>query len=435
MGTGKTQSVLWAADWLMRQSKEPFRVLIVCPLSVMQRVWADAIFKSFLGRRTVEILHGTEKERLEKLSLKADFSIINFHGVDTGVKTRKKFEIGGFAKALMGRDDIKLVVIDEASAYKDGTTKRHRVAQHVIARRPYLWLLTGTPTPNAPTDAYGLAKLINNAFGKSFKSFRLETMQQVTDFKWVPRRDGYEKAGALLTPSIRFDIKDVWDAPELVTQQRQVDLTAEQDRLMKDLKRDLQMTLKAGQPITAANEVAARTKFLQISLGAIYDAGHQAHAVDARPRLAELEDVLEQAPGKWLVFAPFTAVVDNLHAHFKKKYNCAVVNGAVGQKERSQIFSAFQADSDDFRGIIADPGTMAHGLDLWMGRTAIWYGPTDKAELYAQANKRLHRPGQKFPVSIVQIVSNKLEIEIFRRLENNLSLQGTLLDMAKRGEL
>jgi SNF2 family DNA or RNA helicase len=70
-----------------------------------------------------------------------------------------------------------------------------------------------------------------------------------------------------------------------------------------------------------------------------------------------------------------------------------------------------------------------------MAQTVVWLGPTDKAELYVQANKRAHRPGQKFPVVIVQIVATELEREIFRRLENNLSLQGALLDAIKRGEL
>ena len=52
-----------------------------------------------------------------------------------------------------------------------------------------------------------------------------------------------------------------------------------------------------------------------------------------------------------------------------------------------------------------------------------------------QANKRAHRPGQKYPVTVVQIVSNNLEREIFRRLESNESMQGALLDAVRRGEL
>src|SRR5882757_3024931 len=48
MGTMKTISTLWASDYLMRQH-EPgtFRALIVAPLSTLERVWANAIFKNF----------------------------------------------------------------------------------------------------------------------------------------------------------------------------------------------------------------------------------------------------------------------------------------------------------------------------------------------------------------------------------------------------
>jgi SNF2 family DNA or RNA helicase len=78
---------------------------------------------------------------------------------------------------------------------------------------------------------------------------------------------------------------------------------------------------------------------------------------------------------------------------------------------------------------------MAHGLDLFMAQTVVWYGATDKTELYLQANKRAHRPGQKYPVTIVQLVSTALEREIYRRLESNEGLQGLLLEMVREGKL
>lgn len=364
----------------------------------------------------------------------ADFYIINPDGVGIGAHTRKRFELDGFSRQLAARPDIRIAVVDEASAYKDASTKRHRIARLVFGKKPYLFLLTGTPTPNAPTDAHGLAKLVNNAFGKSRNTLRSETMIQVSNFIWKPQRDGYEKARRLLTPSIRFDIRDVWDGPEMTTQQREVPLTPAQQKMMTDLKRDLQLVVKSGQTVTAANEAAARQKFLQVSAGAVYDASHKAHLIDAAPRLAELRDVIEQAPGKLLLFSGLTSIVELLYRELKDKHECAIVNGNVTQHQRAEIFRAFQ-DDENPRILIADPGTMAHGLDLWAARTVVWYGPTDKTELYLQANRRAHRPGQKFPVTVVQLVSNKLEIEIFRRLETNTTLQGVLLDLVRKGEL
>ena len=436
MGTGKTNAVLWAADWLMRKyPKGSCRALLITPLSILQRVWGDAIFKNFLGNRTYEILHGTAEQRLSALERDADFYIVNFDGVGTGAHTRKRLELDGFSKALADRADIRIAIVDEASAYKDSTTKRHRLARLVFGQKEYLWLLSGTPTANAPTDAYGLAKLVNNAHGKSFTNFKLDTMYQAfpNSFKWLPKKDGYDKARKLLQPSIRFDIKDVWDAPELTTQQREVPLTDQQKKLMADLKRDFVVRVKSGEPISAANEAAARQKFIQISLGAIYDASHKSHLLDAKPRMEELKAVIREAPGKILIFAPLTSIVNLLYKELSD-WSREIVNGDVGQKERNRIFSDFQSGAEP-RLLIADSRTMAHGLNLWMAQTVVWYGPVDSAELYLQANKRAHRPGQKFPVTVVQLVSNLLEREIYRRLETNTSLQGALLDIVRKGEL
>jgi SNF2 family DNA or RNA helicase len=436
MGTGKTNAVLWAADWLMRKyPKGTCRALIVAPLSILQRVWGDAIFRNFLGNRSYQILHGTAEQRLSALARDADFYIVNFDGVGTGAHTKKRLELAGFSRALADRTDIRIAIVDEASAYKDSTTKRHRIARLVFGQKEYLWCLSGTPTANGPVDAFGIAKLVNNAFGRSFTNFRLDTMYQPFpgSFKWIPKKDGYDKARKLLSPSIRFDIKDVWDGPEITTQQREVPLTDQQKKLMADLKRDFVVKVKSGESISMPNEAAARQKFIQISLGAIYDNDHDIHLLDAKPRLEEMKAVIREAPGKLLIFAPLTSVVNLLYKELDV-WSREIVNGNTSSKDRARIFQDFQQSADP-RLLIADPGTMAHGLDLFMAQTVVWYGATDKTELYLQANKRAHRPGQKHPVTVVQIVSNALEREIYRRLETNTTMQGALLDIVRKGEL
>jgi SNF2 family DNA or RNA helicase len=432
MGTMKTQSTIWAADWLMRQSPG-FKALIICPLSIMESIWANSIFRSFLDRRKFQVLHGTEKSRITGLAKDADFYIVNPDGISVGAEIvhRRGVQLGGFAKALADRKDIRLVVVDEASCYKDGTTNRHRIARQVI-RRDYLWLLTGTPTPNAPTDAYGLAYMVNNAFGKAFTRFREETMYRATQYKWVPRRDGYDQARALLTPAIRFDIKDVWDGPEETTQQVCPELTVPQQKYMKELKDELTIEL-GGKPVDAINEASFRNKFLQISAGAVYDRDHIAHYIDSVPRLKVLQEVIEHSGGKVVVFAGLTSIVDLLYQKFYKLLPCEIVNGHTPHKKRTQIFHAFQ-NEDAPKVLFADPGTMAHGIELFQARCVVWYTPTDKNEHYTQGNKRVHRPGQTHPVTIVQIASNKLEKEIFKRLETQTSLQGALLDMVRKGD-
>jgi SNF2 family DNA or RNA helicase len=435
-GTMKTMAALWAADWLMRQHpKGSFRALIVAPLSILERTWVDAIADNLLGRRTFDVLHGSAQKRINILQhSNADFLIVNFDGVGIGSHVvRRALYLDGFAKVLAERDDIKLAIVDEATAYKDAQTKRHRLARLIFGEKPCLWLMTGTPTPQAPTDAYGLGKLVNKAFGKSFTTFRNETMMQVSQYKWMPRRDGYEQARKLLTPAIRFAIEDVWDGPEMTVEQRQVELTPEQKKALLELKRDVQLRLKDGTMLSVPNEAALRSKFLQIVQGEVYDGRHNTHSYNAGPRVRELLDLITTSGGKCLVFSSLTSIVNMLYDAIRKHWTCEIVNGATTLKERSRIFKGFQDEASP-HVIVADPGTMAHGIDLFRARRTIWFGPTDKTELYLQANRRMHRPGQQFPSSVVQIVSTQLEREIYTRLQAHQSMQGALLDSVRKGE-
>ena len=58
-GTGKTASVIWAADYLMKIG-EVKRVLVVCPLSIMRAAWQNDLFK-FAMHRSVAIAHGSPR--------------------------------------------------------------------------------------------------------------------------------------------------------------------------------------------------------------------------------------------------------------------------------------------------------------------------------------------------------------------------------------
>ncbi|HEX8838189.1 MAG TPA: DEAD/DEAH box helicase [Candidatus Acidoferrum sp.] len=431
MGTMKTLSTLWACDWLMRQHKEgECRALIVAPLSILDRVWGRTIFENFLGKRSFRIIHGSPAKRERELAAPADFYVINFDGLGVGSSTAKgRLQLGGLSAALQSRSDIRIVVIDEASAYRDSRTRRHKLAKLLFKQREYLWLLTGTPTPNGPFDAFGLAKLVNDANGESFHSFYHRTMTRLSMWKWVPRQNAHLEVRKLLQPAIRYDIKDVWDGPPLTTQQRHVDLTKEQVAHMRKLKSQMQTELSSGVKITPVNEAAMRMKFIQISLGAVYDSTHASHGIDASPRVKALHEVIEQTDGKVLILAPLTNVVKMLYRELEE-YPREVVNGETSPKERTRIFNAFQSDESP-RLLIADPGVLAHGLDLWRAKIVCWYGPTDKVEQYLQANKRAHRPGQRYPVTVVQLTSTATEREIFRRIANQENLQGVLLNMVK----
>ncbi len=253
-------------------------------------------------------------------------------------------------------------------------------------------------------------------------------MYQVSQFQWVPRSGAHEEAKKLLQPSIRYEMRECTDVPPCTEQMRDVELSAEQAKLYKELKRDLTLQLEKGV-VTAVNQAALRLKLIQISCGALYDTDHRVTRVDCAPRMAVLREVIEEAARKVIIFTPLTSVVHLLYGELKE-YSRAMINGEVPPKVRDEIFQRFQTTADP-QILIADPSTMSHGLDLFAASVVCWYGATDRTELYLQANRRIDRPGQTVSTTIVQLAATPVEREIFRRCATNTSMQGAILELVE----
>ena len=431
MRTGKTMGCVWAADYLM-DCELIGRALVICTLSNMERVWDKEIYRHMLGRRSATIVYGSEAQRLEKLKEDSDFYIINHDGIKVGSKkVNGKLIIGGIAEALIARPDIDTVIVDEATAFKLSSTLRTRVLSHIVREKPYVWLLTGTPTPNAPTDAWAFRKLLFPTTTESFMSFRERTMMRVAQFKWLARKDAPEVVAKFLQPAIRFSREDCIEIPPITIEQAVCELSPTQKKAYDDMKRELAFTVQSGEKINAVNEAVLRIKLLQISLGAVYGPEREVHAVDCAPRLQLLRDLLEEADSKILVFAPLTSVVNLLYREIRKAgYSVEMITGEVSAKARAKVFREFES-SEDPHVIVADPGCVAHGLDLTSAGTIIWFGPTDKLEIYQQANARIDGPNQKRKQVAIQIASTPVEREIYKRLDEKQSLQGLILKMVR----
>lgn len=429
MGTGKTLSFLWAADYLMKAGVIR-KALIISPLSTLKRVWEDELFNHFMSTRDSVIVYGDRAKRMQLLNEDHDFYIINHDGLGVGsTKAGRGLVIGEVAQWVQGRPDIDCIGVDEGSVYKDSGTNRYKVLRQATKDKNYVWWMTGTPTPNSPLDAWAQARMVRRDYVESFVSFRERTMQKVTNFKWVPKNDGWRLAAEILQPAIRFDRNECLDLPDVVIEDREVELSPTQKTAYDDIKNKLRITVGNGT-INAINEAALRQKLIQISLGAVYDGDHAIHRTDSAPRFKVLEEIIEQAGQKILVFAPLTSVVDMLYTELSKSYSVGKVNGSVSAVQRNKIFSDFQ-NNEHPRIIVADPRTMAHGLSLTKAATTIWYGPTDQAEIYQQANKRMDRPGQVNKMLVVRLTATPLEREIYRRLDNREAMQGLVLMLVK----
>jgi SNF2 family DNA or RNA helicase len=328
-----------------------------------------------------------------------------------------------------------LVIVDEAAVLRNPSTNRFKVFRKWIDRNPLtrLWLMTGTPTPNAPTDAWALAKLANSPYcTKTFTNFRDQVMMKIGQWKYVPRPDSIETVKHILQPAVRYTREECFDLPDTVIQTRSVELTAIQKKHYQQMLKHCitQMAAERIQgTISAVNEAVKIQKLVQISCGVAYGDDGQNIEIDASPRVNLVKEIIEEAgDNKVIVFVPLTGTLHMLERELSKHWSVAVVNGEVSASKRNDIFHNFQVNKDP-HVLIAHPGTMAHGLTLTSASTIVWYGPINQNEQYVQANGRIERIGKRHVSNVIHIESTELERKMYERLRTKQKLQGLLLDM------
>jgi len=416
-GTGKTASVIWAVDYLMQRGLVK-RVLVICPLSIMKSAWQQDLFK-FAIHRTVSVAHGAAKKRKEIVNAGAEFVVINFDGV--GV-VKKELLKGGF----------DLIVVDEASAYKNAQTERWKDLRDLTKVIRGLWMLTGTPAAQSPVDAYGLAKLVNpDGIPMFFGQFRDNVMLKVGQYRWLPRPESKHIVHKALQPAIRFEKKECLDLPPLTFVDRDAPLSPQQIKYYNVLKK--QMLIEAdGEEISAVNAAVQINKLLQISGGAVYTDTKEVLEFDVSGRLNVVQEVIDETSNKVLVFVPFTHTIELLERHLNKHgISCEVINGSVSVNKRSALVQQFQ-DHIHPKVLIIQPQAASHGLTLTAADTIIWYAPCSSVETYLQANARIDRPGQVNPMTVVHITGSPIETKMYAHLRGNIAHHTKIIDLYRQ---
>ena len=420
MGTGKTNSALWAYDYL-RRTKTVKKMLVVCPLSTMERTWADSVFQTFPHLDCV-VLHGSRDRRIKLLKQDVHVYVINIDGLAT------------IKDELAKRDDIDLIVIDELALARNSGTDRWKILNAICNKQSprRVWGMTGSPTPNAPTDAWAQCKLVtpdNSLVPKYFSAFRDRVMRQITPFKWAARQDANEAVYQMMQPAIRFSLDDCVDLPEQTFITRDVALTKEQDKAYKDMMSKLATEYSGGQ-ILAVNEAVKANKLIQIACGVAYGTGGEEVVIPSKPRIDVLKEIIEESEGKVIVFVPLTGALESVASELRKDWTVETVHGGTSKSERDRIFGEFQRGLDP-RVLVANASTMSHGLTLTAATTIVWYAPVHSNETYEQACARVRRPGQTRTTVIVHIAGTDVERRVYKRLQDKQSMQGVLLDMMK----
>lgn len=415
-GTGKTPSAIWASDYLLAKNAVS-RVLVICPLSIMQAAWQNDLFR-FAMHRTVGIAHGTVKKRREVIASQTQYVIINFDGVQT---VRDEIAAGGF----------DLIIVDEATALKDPSTNRWKIINSLMRPDTWLWMMTGTPAAQSPVDAYGLAKMVcPERVPKFAGAWKDKVMQRITQFKWVPKVNANAIVHSALQPAIRYTKAQCLDLPDILYTSRVVPLTKMQEKYYEMLRKQM-VVEAAGESITSVNAAVNLNKLLQVSSGAAYSDDGQVIEFDCSNRVEVLKEVIDESSHKVLIFVPFRHAIEMLYKELTAAgYTTDVIHGGVPSSKRNEVFKAFQEQPDP-RVLIIQPAAAAHGVTLHAANTVVWWGPITSFEIYAQANARVHRAGQKNPCLVVHLQGSPAERRLYEALSSKGDTHFDLMDLYK----
>lgn len=414
--TGKTKAALWAWDYLYGLGAAG-KLMVVAPLSTLNVTWLREIFDTIHHRKAI-VLHGTKAQRSARLADDTvDIFIINHDGIGVVIEELKK------------RSDINALILDELAVYRNGQARRTKQIRDYAKSMKWVWGMTGSPTPNEPTDAWSQASIVTpHTVPKYFTRFRDELMSKAGPFKFVPKHDAIDKAYAALQPAVRYTLDDIMELPELIERQVDIELGEKQAKVYKTMKANAYAAIQS-QEITAMNAGAVLNKLLQISAGWVYTSAGKTVALDNEKRLDALVDALNASQNKVIVFAPFVHALDGIAKRLKDEgFDYETVSGATAKAARDEIFRKFQ-NTSSIRVLVAHPQCMAHGLTLTSADTIIWFAPTTSLEIFEQANARIRRVGQKHKQLVLMFQSTDAEKRMYTRLRAKQKVQNTLLDM------
>ena len=411
-GTGKTSAAIWAADYLMNQGLIK-RVLVVCPLSIMQSAWQADLFKTAM-HRTCAIAHGSKRRRV--IQADYDFVIINYDGVNA-------------EREAIENEDFDLIIIDEANAYKNPSTVRWKTLAKIIKPSTYLWMMTGTPASQSPEDAFGLAKLVNPSNVPKYKTaWKDMVMVQASRFKWHPKPTARDIVFKALQPAIRYEKDQCLDLPDVMYQTREVPLTGQASAYYKELVKEMQIQA-AGETISTVNAAASLTKLLQLSGGAVYTDDHNIIEFDVSPRLQVLKEVMDEALHKVIVFIPYKHTIKLVQDSLTKEgVSTEIISGDVSANERSAIFNRFQTTNDP-QVLLIQPQSASHGVTLTAASIVVFWSPVMSVETYLQCIARIDRVGQKNKMTVIHLQGSEVERRMYKMLQGKVDMHEKLVDL------
>lgn len=429
MGTGKSKIIL---D-VIQNSKSPVSVLIVAP-NGLHHNWARNEIPKHVESADVYCWNGPPSSKKKRQELQAfynkesynKFFLVNIEAL----RTKSGFD---YALAfLVGSGNTERhFIVDESTCIKNPKAIQTKAVMRLAKQSDRRWILNGTPITQGPLDLFSQCKFLdaNSIPEKTMTTFKHAYAVENTmtfgmrSFKQVVGYQNLDKLTKNLEPfSLRLEKKDCLDLPEKTFNQVFVELTAEQERVYKDLKNDCITALKDGL-VTTTMALTKIVKLHQILTGfVITDDGI---TVDLQNnRIAALKQICEVAK-PLVIFCAYKHNVQQVRLALVD-HKWVSYTGDDSTAKKNEAVRAFQeGEADIFIGTSA----AAKGLTLTRASTMVYYSNNYSLETRLQSQDRIHRIGQDNKCTYIDlVVPNSIDEAILKRLEEKKELSNEVLD-------
>jgi len=343
------------------------------------------------------------------------------------------------AEAFCYQNAENIVIIDESTTIKNRKAARTKNIIALQRRAKYRRILTGSPITKSPMDLFSQCSfLAEKALGfNSYFAFqaRYANVQKRTmGHRSFQQITGYRRLDELSEKLDRFSSRvlkeECLDLPVKVYVRREIELTPEQERLYKQMKKLALAKLESGELATTASVLTQIMRLQQICCGHLQPDDGEIQLIKNN-RLNELLDLSEELQGKAIIWATYTHDIQQIAYALRDRFgpdSVATYYGATPQDERQEIVNRFQDRNDPLRFFIGQPKTGGYGITLTAANTVIYYSNSYDLEIRLQSEDRAHRIGQTNKVTYIDLVSpNTIDERILEALRNKIDIAGKVL--------
>lgn len=398
MNVGKTATMLALIDYLVFETLEIDRILIVAPPSVINKskVWQKEImkWKNFNFFDFIE-LNGTPEERIKKHENNKNTIAL----MSDALITWYEAEYGDFS-------DFDMIIIDESSRFKSHKSKKFKSMARMINKNQRIYLLSGTPMPNGHADLWSQMYLLDGGerLENNYYRFLNKYAYYINEYKFVFLKETKkflnEKVADICMFADGSDIK----MPEKEEHIVMLKWDDEKNKIYTKFKREYVLELEKGD-LSVFSITALLNKTLQLANGCVYVDKELNYEIFDDTKLKWVENFSKTMKQNALVFYLF-------------KFDKVRLLKIPGAREIKTSKDVDDWNAGKIKLGIISPYSFQYGGNLqYGGSNVIWFGLLWGLENFLQSNRRVWRYGQKHKVNIYYLLmENTNDFVVYRRL-------------------